>query len=86
MTGDALDDGRALLSRTLGQCHRHVDRVGPAVLFHVEPGEHIIGTRQREQVSYLSGRDLVHVDAAVAVERADPAVLLQPIRPPWPVR
>ena len=74
------DDGRASLSRTLGKCHRHVDGIGAAVFFHVEPGEHVVGTRQRKQIGYLFGRDLVHVDTAVAIERADPAVLLQPIR------
>ena len=53
--------------------------IRPAVLFHVEPGQHVVGARQREQLGHLLGGDLVHVDTAVAVEGADPAVLLQPV-------
>ena len=62
----ALEHGRTGLARALGEGHRHVDRVGPAVLGDVEAGEDVVGPRQREQVGDLARRDLVHVDAAHA--------------------
>ena len=47
----AFDDGRALQSRALGQRHGDVDRVGAAVLFDVEAGEHVVGAGQREELA-----------------------------------
>ena len=63
----------------LAKRHRHVDRIGSTVLLHIEPGQHVVGARQREQVRHFLGGDLVHVDAAIAVERADPPVLLEAV-------
>ncbi len=77
--GDALEDRRALHARALGERHRHVDRIGAAVLLDVEAGEDVVGAREREQLLHDAGADLVDVDAAVAVERRDAAVLLQAI-------
>ncbi len=65
--------------RALGHRHGDVDRVHPAVLLHVEAGVHVVDLRQREQLLHLLGRDLLHVDAAGAVEGRHPAVLLQAI-------
>ena len=78
--GDALDDRRALLAGASGERHRHVDRVHAAVVGDVEAGEDVVGAGEREHLGDLGGRDLLHVDAAVAVERRDPPVLLEPIR------
>ena len=75
----ALDDRHPELARALGQRHRDVDRVGPAVLGHVEAGQDVVGAGQREQLADLTGRDLLHVDAAPPVERGHPPVLLQPV-------
>ena len=66
-------------ARALGERHRDVDRVHAAVLLDVEAGEDVVDAREREQPPDLGGRDLVHVDAAVAVERGDAAVLLEPV-------
>ncbi len=42
VTGDALDDPRALQPGALGQRHRDVDRVGPAVVGDVEAGQDVV--------------------------------------------
>ena len=76
----ALDDLRPLHSGALGQRHRDVDGVGLPVFLHVEARQDVVGPGQRKELLDLRGRDLVHVDAAVAVERRDAAVLLQAIR------
>ena len=73
----ALEHRRALQARALRQSHRHVDRVGAAVLGHVEAGEHVVDTCDGEHLLHLAGGDLLHVDAAVPVERRHAAVLLQ---------
>ena len=74
-----LDDPHPAHPGALGQRHRDVDRVDPAVLRHVEPGQHVVGAGQWEQPLHLAGRDLLHVHPAEPVERRDPAVLLQPV-------
>ena len=54
VTADALHDRRALLPGALGQRHRHVDGVHPAVLLDVEAGEDVVGAGQREQLGDLA--------------------------------
>src|SRR6516164_8495091 len=76
----ALDDPGATHPGSLGQRHRHVDRVHPPVARDVEPGEHVVGPREREQARDLGGRDLVDLHPAQPVERGDPPVLLEPPR------
>ena len=75
---DAFDDPYAELAGTLGQRHRDVDRVHPAVCRDVEAGEHVVSPRQRPEFGDFSGGDLVHLDAAVPVECGHAPVLLQP--------
>ena len=45
----------------------------------VEAGQDVVDARQRKQPLHLRRRNLLHVDAAAAVERGDPAILLQPV-------
>ena len=53
---------------------------GAAVLLHVEAGEDVVGAaRAGRAPSPARARDLVHVDAAVAVERRDAAILFEAI-------
>ena len=44
-----------------------------------KPGEQVVGLGPREQVSHLGRRDLVDLQAEVALERSDAAVLLEPV-------
>ena len=76
---DALEDPDAPHARALGERHRDVDRIHAAVLLDVEAGLDVIDLGEREQLLHLARRDLVHVDAAVAVECRDAAVLLEAI-------
>jgi hypothetical protein len=46
----------------------------------VEAREQVVGARQREEVGHLLRADLVDLEADVALERRDPAVLLEPVR------
>ena len=77
--GHALDDAGTREARALGERHGDVDRVRAAVVLDVEAGENVVHARQWKQALHLSRRDLVHVDAAEAIEGRDPAVLLQPV-------
>ncbi len=77
--GAVLDQPRALAARALRERHRDADRVGAAVLLDVEPREQVVGPGERKQVGDLRRRDLVDVDAEQAVERGDPAVLLEAV-------
>ena len=77
--GDALEDPYAELARALGECGRQVDGVDPAVAGYVEAGQQVVGLRPGEQRVHLGGGDLVDLQAEVALERGDPAVLLQPV-------
>ena len=76
---DALDDPDAEVLRAAGQRLGEVDRVDPAVAGHVEAGEQVVGLRPREEVGHLPRRDLVDLEPEVALERRDPAVLVQPV-------
>ena len=77
--GDALDHPRSLLARALCERHGHPDRVRAPILPHVEAGLQVVGARHGEQLADLPRGNLLHVDAAVAVEGRDPPVFLQPI-------
>ena len=74
-----LENLHAALARTLGQRHRHVDRIHAAVLAHVEPSLDIIDFRQREQRLDLARRNFLHVHPAIAIEGRDAPELLQPV-------
>ena len=75
--GGALQQRRPAHARALGQGHRDVHRVHPAVGRRVERGEDVVGARDREQLADLAGTDLVDVHTAMAVERRHPPVLLE---------
>ena len=77
--GRVLEQLRAQLPRTLRERHRRADRIRAAVFLDVEPGEQVVDLRERKQILDLTRRDLVDVDAAVAIERRDAAILLEPI-------
>ncbi len=76
---DSLEDLDASGPCSGGQRHRRVGGIHPAVLGHVEAGEHVIGSRQREHVGDFAGRQLMDVDTEEPVERGHPAVLLEPV-------
>ena len=76
---DTFEDGGPLQACSLGQCHRHVHGIGATILLHVEAGEDVVGASQWEQLVDFLGRDLVHINAAVAIERGNSPVLLEPI-------
>ena len=67
-TGDlgVLEDPRAALPGTLGHRHRHVDRVGPALVRRPEAVDDVVGTDQRHQLGDLTRRQhlLGHPDRA----------------------
>ena len=77
--GHAFDDAGARHAGALGERHRHVHRVHPAVVPDVEAGQDVVDARQREQALHLGRRDLLHVHAAKAVEGGDAPELLQPV-------
>ena len=74
-TGYLFEQRRTLLPRALGQRHRHIDRVDAAVVLDVETSENVVGFGDWEQTFDLFGRQLLHVDTALAVEGRDAPVL-----------
>ena len=75
----ALDDFHAPQARAFRERHGDVHRVHAAVFLHVEAGLDVLHLRQRKKLLHFARRDLVHVHAAVAVERRDPPVLFEPV-------
>ena len=73
------DDGGALHTRAFGEGHGEVDGVGAAVFFHIKARENVVGLGDGKQVAHLRRRDLVHVDAAMAVERRHASVFFESI-------
>ena len=52
----ALEDPRSTLPRALGHRHRHVDRVGPALVGRPEAVDDVVGAHQRDEVGHLARR------------------------------
>ena len=75
----ALDQARACHARAPGERHGHVHRIGAAVIGDIEAGENVVDARERKQRLHLRRRNLLHVDAAPAVEGGDPAILFEAV-------
>src|SRR6201987_5052153 len=77
--GHTLEDLHATLPRAFGERHRDIHRVHTPILAHVEAGLDVIHACERKELPYFTRGDLVHIDTAVAVERRDAPVLLEPV-------
>ena len=78
--GYALDDPGPAHPRALGQRHADVDRVGAALVGHVEAGEDVVGLGERPHLRDLERRDLVVLDPEAPRERCLAPKGLQPPR------
>ncbi len=76
---DAFDDLDAVLLGSAGQRHGEVDRVDATVTWDQEAGEQVVGPCEGEALGNLRGGDLVDVEAEVALEGGDTAVLLEAV-------
>ena len=75
----ALEDLHAPCARPLGESHRDVYRIHPAVLLHVEAGLDVIDFRERKQLLNLARRELLYVHATIAIEGRDTPIFLEPV-------
>ncbi len=78
--GHPFEDLHPAQAGSLGERHRDVGGVGSPVTGDVEAGEDVVGAGEGEEPGDLRTGDLLHLDAAVAIEGGDPAVLLEPVR------